>query len=417
MIEPIKKQRLKLRLPQHQNVGRLQIGFFTNSYHPVVSGVVKSVSNYRQALTDLGHNVFIFAQEDNYKDTEPFVYRYPSIPLPISADVPAAIPISSKIDWLLPTLKLDVVHTHHPVLLGQVGADKANQLDIPLIFSFHTQYQAYTHYVPLPQDAVQNFLNQTVHDWVENYIRKCNHIIVPSKSMLEILKSQFGLESQYTVIPTGIDLTPFKQSNGHKIRKQLGWDSDFVMISVGRLSKEKNWEFLLSAASQVIQTQPKFRVALLGDGPDRENLEEYAAQLGIRDRVHFLGEVSFEDVPAYLDAADFFGFSSTSETQGLVTLEALAAALPVVAVDASGTRDILEHEKQGLLVEEDVHAFSNAILQLRRNRSLRKKFSRAAINRAGEFDINAQANRLVDVYHQAIQDKKANRKVKLLKPN
>lgn len=417
MIEPIKTHRLRLRQPKHHNVGRLQIGFFTNSYHPVVSGVVKSVSNFRWALTTLGHNVFIFAQEDNYKDTEPFVYRYPSIPLPISADAPAAIPISNKIDWLLPTLKLDVIHTHHPVLLGQVGAAKANQLDIPLIFSFHTQYQAYTHYVPLPQDTVQNFLDQTVHDWVENYIRKCNHIIVPSESMLDILKSQFGLESQYTVIPTGIDLTPFKQSNGHKIREQLGWDSDFVMISAGRLSKEKNWEFLLSAAAQVIQTQPEFRVALLGDGPDRENLEEFTAQLGIRDRVDFLGEVSFEDVPAYLGAADFFGFSSTSETQGLVTLEALAAALPVVAVDASGTRDILEHEQQGLLVEEDVRAFSNAILQLHQNRSLRQKLSQAAVKRAGKFDINAQANRLVDVYHQAIQDKKANRTVKLLKPN
>ncbi|MEJ2759804.1 MAG: glycosyltransferase, partial [Anaerolineales bacterium] len=339
----------------------MQIANFTNSYLPVINGVVRSVNSFRQALTDMGHNVFIFAQEDDYQDEEPFIFRYPSLNLPLSVDIQAAIPISPNIDWLLPELKLDVIHTHHPVLLGNTAAIKAHKLNIPLVFTFHTQYHEYTHYVPFPQEAVQEFLKETVHEWLKNYMRKCHHIVVPSQSMLEIVKNTYGLETQYTVIPTGIALDGYQNGSGAALRKQHGWTDDIIMISVGRLAKEKNWAFFLDAAQKCIQQHPSLRVVLLGDGPDRKNLEMYAEKLGIANRVEFLGDIPFEKVPAYLQAADFFGFASTSETQGLVTLEALAAGLPVVAVNAPGTRDIMENGVQGYLVKEDADTFAQAV--------------------------------------------------------
>ncbi len=97
----------------------MHIAYFTNTYLPVVSGVVRSVQSFREALTSLGHNVFVFAQEDDYVDTEPFIFRYPSLRLPLAVDIPTALPVSPFVDQLLPKLKLDVIHAHHPFCLGR----------------------------------------------------------------------------------------------------------------------------------------------------------------------------------------------------------------------------------------------------------------------------------------------------------
>ena len=391
----------------------LHIAYFTNSYLPVVSGVVRSVRSFRKALTDIGHIVFVFAQEDGFEDEEPFIFRYPSLPLLLRADVSAAIPVSPFMDRLIPALKLDVIHTHHPVLLGQAAVNKAQELDLPLVFTFHTQYKEYTQYIPLHQEAVQNFLKDTIHTWLRDYMRKCQHIVVPSKSMLDILVKDYGLESRYTIIPTGIDLQSFGGANGETLRAENGWEDDRVMISIGRLGPEKNWRMLIKSAALALQDHPSLRVVIIGDGPERQALREFSSQLGISGRVDFIGEVPFSQVPSYLKAADFFGFASTAETQGLVTLEALAAGLPVVAVNASGTRDILEHDCQGILVENQPEAIAAAINRLLTEENLLNGFQAAALERAKDFDINIQANKLVSVYERAIQDKQNDQFVKV----
>ena len=123
----------------------MHIANFTNTYLPVISGVVRSIRSFRDELTHQGHNVFIFAQEHaDYIDQDPFIFRYPSLNLPTEIDIPTAIPISPFIDRLLPAVKLDVIHTHHPFLLGQTAATKAQELNLPLVFTFHTQYREYT---------------------------------------------------------------------------------------------------------------------------------------------------------------------------------------------------------------------------------------------------------------------------------
>jgi glycosyltransferase involved in cell wall biosynthesis len=387
----------------------MQIAFFTNNYLPVINGVVRSVNSFRQTLTEMGHNVFVFAQEDDYEDQEPFIFRYPSVPLPASVEIPAAIPISPSIDWLLPKLKLDVIHTHHPVLLGQTAARKAKKLGIPFVFTFHTQYQEYTHYFPLPQESVQEFLKDAVHEWLRHFMRTCHHIVVPSESMLKIVAEEYGLQSQFTVIPTGIDLQPYQSANGEQIREKHGWQEKTVMITAGRLAKEKNLKFLLQSAALALKTHPRLQVVLLGDGPERKNLENFASSLGIRDKVLFLGHIPFDQMPTYLKAADLFCFASTTETQGLVTLEALAAGLPVVAVNASGTRDVVEHHKQGILVDEDPRVFAQAIDLLLGRPELFLSYHRQALQRAQQFEISIQARRLLDVYAQADEARQAGR--------
>ena len=392
----------------------MHIAFFTNFYHPIVNGVVRSVASFREILMQKGHNVFIFAQSDvNYKDTEPFIFRYPSLALPLPGDISAALPVSPFVDQLLPTLKLDVIHTHHPILLGQTAARKAAELNLPLVFTFHTQYWEYTHYIPFPQETIQEFLKNAIHKWLRDFMQKCQHIVIPSESMKELLVREYGLQEQFTVIPTGTDLEPFLRADGKALRQEKGWQDETVLISVGRLAPEKNWDTLLQAFAKAHHEHPNLRLVLIGDGPAKENLQLLATELGIAERVTFTGALPFEEIPRYMKSADLFSFASVTETQGLVTIEAMAAGLPVVAVDGSGTRDIVEHGKQGFLVENDADALANGINKLLSNPQQLKRFSSRALKKAKLFDINQLGNQMLDVYEQAIQDKKDNRSVTL----
>ena len=394
----------------------MHIANFTNTYLPVISGVVRSVRSFRDELTRRGHNVFIFAPESDYTDEEPFIFRYPSLSLPIGVDIPTAIPISPFVDRVLPAIKLDVIHTHHPFLLGQTAASKAQELDLPLVFTFHTQYREYTHYIPFSMETVQNFLKNAIDRWLQDFMSRCQHIIIPSESMRDILVNQYGLKNNFTVIPTGIELEAYQTANGEKIRTKRNWENDTVMISVGRLAAEKNWGLLLQAVALVRKDHPRFRLVLVGDGPERKSLEDLAKQLGIRKYVTFMGSLSFSEIPSYMKAANMFGFASVTETQGLATLEAMAAGLPVVAVDASGTRDILKNGQQGYLVDNDPEALAAGVRKLLENPDRLQRFADAAYKRAQSFNIEKLTGRLLDVYEQAISAKRKNRFVTITPP-
>jgi glycosyltransferase involved in cell wall biosynthesis len=244
-------------------------------------------------------------------------------------------------------------------------------------------------------------------------MQKCQHIVIPSESIKEILIRDYGLEDRFTVIPTGTDLKPFLRADGKTVRQSKGWQDDKVLISIGRLAREKNWETLLRAAAQVYTQHPTLRLVLIGDGPDKQTLELLAAELGIAERVTFTGEVPFDEIPAYLKAADMFGFASVTETQGLVTIEAMAAGLPVVVVDGSGSHDIVDNGKEGFLVDNDPNALASAINQMLSNPEQMKQFSVKALKKARIFDANRLGKQMVKVYEQAIQDKKENRYVTL----
>ncbi|MCL4299333.1 MAG: glycosyltransferase family 4 protein [Anaerolineae bacterium] len=388
---------------------RLHIAFFTNTYYPTMSGVVRSVSTFRRQLTEMGHNVFVFAQYTSaYEDAEPFIFRYPAIEVPIN-DYALPIPVSPFISEVLPILKLDVIHSHHPFLLGQVAANKAKELHLPHIFTFHTRYEEYSHYVPFSQELTK----RVILDWVLSYMEQCQHIITPSESMKQILEESGVVGHYITAIPTGIDVEPFRQADGEVVRHQHEWGNDLILISVGRLAKEKNFETLLIAAAEVMRERNHIRLVLIGDGPERKALEELAGNLGITSRVEFTGRVEFADIPSYLRAADVFCFASVTETQGLVTMEAMAAGLPIVAVDGTGTSDAVTHGQEGLLTENDSAALAQAIQRVVDDATLRQQFKAAAAKKVTWFDIKAQTRKVLDVYERAIEDKKADRYVEI----
>lgn len=388
-------------------MSQLHIAHFTNTYLPVTSGVVRSVRSFRRALVDLGHLVFIFAQHaSDYTDKEPFVFRYPALELPLQ-EYPLTIPFSNFVEKVLPPLKLDVIHAHHPLLLGQVAANKAEELNVPLVFTHHTRYQEYSHYVALPQELVKDVIER----WLADYMERCQHVVVPSESIKALIEKRYGIHERVTAVPTGIDLEPYQQANGRSIRQQRGWDDKLVFISIGRLAEEKNWETLLKAAVPVLNRHAEAHLAIVGDGDDRKALQKLAQKLGISQQVEFVGRVPFDDIPAYLKAADIFCFASITETQGLVTLEAMAAGLPVTAVDATGTSDAVTHEAEGLLTPNDPQALGEAMARLVNDKSLRAQFAEAALRKAETFENKRMGQRLLDVYAQAQADKKAKRYV------
>lgn len=388
-------------------MSQLHIAHFTNTYLPVTSGVVRSVGSFRRALVDLGHLVFVFAQHANdHVDKEPFIFRYPALELPLQ-EYPLTIPFSNFVEKLLPSLKLDLIHAHHPLLLGQVAANQAEELDIPLVFTHHTRYQEYSHYVALPQELVKDVIER----WLADYMERCQHVVVPSESIKALLAKRYGIHERVTAVPTGIDLAPYKQADGQAIRQKRGWQDKFVFISVGRLAEEKNWEVLIQAALPVLKRHPQVRLAIVGEGDERADLEKLVQKLGIDHQVEFVGRVPFDAIPSYLKAADAFCFASVTETQGLVTLEAMAAGLPIVAVDATGTSDAVTHNVEGLLTPNNAHDLGIALELLVNDESLRAQFTEAAPRKAAAFENKIMGQRLLDVYAQAQEDKKAGRYV------
>jgi len=377
----------------------MHIGFYTNAYSPTISGVVRSVGSFRKALSELGHNVFIFSpQTDDYEDDEPFIFRYPSLDFPQFPDLPFVIPISSSIDHILPSLKMDVIHSHHPVLLGQTAAHNSAKYNLPLVFTFHSRYWEYSRYAG---SFGQDFIKDQIDNILCDYLQKCHHIITPSDSLRQILLYEYGFKEQITTIPTGVDVNLFENLNRPAERQKRKWGDDIVLISAGRLAIEKNWDTLIEAAAIVMKKNPKVRLVLLGDGSERNKLRKIAKTLGISERVEMPGGVDLDKVGNYLVAADIFCFASIAETQGLVTLEAMAAGLPVAAVDGSGTRDVLEDGVQGFMTVNDAVALGQGIENLVSDQELRSKMGLAARVRAREFDIVNQARELLDVYAQA----------------
>jgi len=376
---------------------RLRVAMFTNVYLPTMNGVVVSVESFRKALTQLGHHPYILAPASgDIEDRAPYVFRYPALELPLQK-YPLTLPVSPYVDRLLRNLKPQVLHANHPALLGRVAERKSEELDLPLVFTYHTRYADYSHYAsPLPQENVKDFIEA----WLGVFISKCHHLVVPSQSIKTLLQQTYPIVGHISVVPTGIDLDHFQGLDRAGARQQLGWAADQrVLVSVGRLAKEKNFDLLLQAFAHLPDDGSK--LVIIGSGDEHKALEKLAQELGILPRCQFTGAVTNTDIPTYLAAADLFVFASLTETQGLVTLEAMASGLPVVAVDASGTRDAVDADC-ATLTQPDSRALAEGIVQMLARPDL-DQVSQAARQRAAQFSLLAQGQQMVEVYQKTIQ--------------
>lgn len=377
----------------------LHIASYTNVYKPEVNGVAVSVEGFRDALLKKGHQVYVFAP-DSTTDLphERFVIRYPAFDLPVQG-YPMVVPMSTFADQFIETCRPDVLHANHPALLGRAAVHHSEHYSLPLVFTYHTRYHEYAHYAqPFPASKVRELITH----WLGHFMASCHHLIVPSESIRRLVSDTYGLEKQVSTVATGIALERFQPGRKLEFRRTLRWKpEETVLVTCGRLAEEKNFEMVLEAVSKLPGSLP-WRLVVLGEGDHLEALRALSTRLHLDDKVEFLGLVPYERVPSYLAAADLFCFASVTETQGLVTLEAMASGSAVVAVDASGTRDVVDHEVDGILTKPNSRDLAEAIKRLIGKPELRMRLATRALDKARQYSFENQTEKLLAAYHSAI---------------
>jgi 1,2-diacylglycerol 3-alpha-glucosyltransferase len=396
----------------------MKIGIFTNNYLPNPYGVSGSIESFRKEFEKSGHEVYVFAPKwKGYIDKNPNacpnqnpakrdfgrVFRYPSIDVKIKIRFPLAIPYSSKIDKILEKLDLDIIHSQHPNLLGNAARRWAKKKNIPLIFTWHTLYDQYAHFVPfIPRKLAAWFAIRSAR----NYANRCDAVIAPTKSVIGIIKKWGVTNKKKYAISTGVEENIFSSPDRDRIRKKYNIrDDETLLVVVSRLTAEKNIEFLLDSAIEIMKSNPKTKFLICGEGNLERESRETVKKKGLDAKVIFAGFVHDDVKKDYYAAGDIFIYASKSETQGMILTEAMYAGLPIVAVRATGVENIVEDGRTGFLVSENIKEFQETMEKLIRDKDLRNKFSAEAKRIAREkYTSEVCAKKILDVYAETISN-------------
>ena len=377
----------------------MNIGIFTDSYLPYTSGVVRSIQTFTEELNKMGHEVFIFAPAYKNCGDEDKVFRFASIPSPTNPDFNIAVPFSLRFRPTIRRLNLDLIHVHSPFLLGRLGARYARRLDKPLIFTFHTLYDQYVHYVPFAKSFTRELAQRISRD----FCNQCDMVLVPTDVIGEYLR-EIGVDKPIRKAPTGIKVADYSKGDGEWLRSRFNIASkNKILLFVGRLGQEKNIGFLLESFKLISKEAGETVLVLVGGGPEEEDLRKKASELGIGKKVVFTGTLSGKDVINCYAGADVFLFSSVTETQGIVITEAKAAGLPVVAVGAYGVSEMVREGIDGFLTEQDPFQFSQKVCYILNNKELYNEMSRRARENAQQMSIARCSAVLVDCYQEMLE--------------
>jgi 1,2-diacylglycerol 3-alpha-glucosyltransferase len=383
----------------------VKIGIFSNCYLPMVNGVVGTVCLLKKGFEEHGHKVYIFAPNfDDYHDQEEGVFRFPAVDLTKKVKYPVAIPFSPRINRVLKDLKLDIIHCHHPFVLGPLGHKIARRQEIPVVYTFHTQYEQYSHYIPFPEQMVNRFSRRQIH----KFCQAVDRITTPAESARQLLLN-YGVTNPITVLPNPT-LLASQTGDGAVVRHQYNLQQEKLLINIGRIAPEKNLELLLKAFRQMLDHTGAhtLKLMIVGEGPELPNLRQIAIDLSLDRDVIFAGLVPPAVVPDYLDAADLFMMTSFSEVKPLSQLEALAAGLPIVSVRAPGANDTIIDDQNGLLVNPDPETISAAVLSLLADEARLARYQEGARQSAAAYSHSKIAATYLDLFVEAIQIKAAN---------
>ncbi len=378
----------------------MHIGFFTDTFTPQTNGVVTSIQLFKRSLEARGHQVTVFAPAPAVPDDDPGTVRFRSMPLIFQPEMRVANPLSLEASRAAERARLDIVHAHDPFAIGLFGLRVARRRRVPYVHTYHTLYPEYVHYV------WETRLTTRLAEWLSReYCDLCDAIVAPSSKIERYLR-QWGTTSPIDVLATGVDTGRFAHASAERVgalRQRFGLAEDTpVLLYVGRLGKEKSVDMLLRALACTRDTSAT--LLIVGDGPDRRELERIARDLRVSERVRFAGYLEGDDVVAAYHLADAFLFASTTETQGLVLGEAMAAGLPVIAVTDAAVADFVVDGTTGFLVPAHHEALARAVDATLGDPSLRGAMSEASAKRAGAFSIDVQAERLEALYLRAIEE-------------
>jgi glycosyltransferase involved in cell wall biosynthesis len=382
----------------------MRILMLTNTFPPIVSGVARSIVAFDEEYRRLGHQTHIIAPEaDQPLDDPSHVIRVPAIQHFNGSDFPVPVPSPLRISTTMDEFQPNIVHAHHPFFMGNTAVRLARSREVPLVFTYHTMYDHYTHYAGNTESqAAVKFISALA----AGYANLCDAVIAPSQSVADLLRER-SVETRIEIIPTGVDVPHFARGDGRRFREQQGIPADaFVVGYVGRLAPEKNLNFLAQAVSRFMQDSPSTHFLVVGGGACEEDIRTVVTEAGMADRLHLAGCCQGQDLIDGYHALDVFAFASQSETQGMVLTEAMAAGKPVVAVDAPGVRDVVRDGVNGCLVpSEDQELFVSALQWIAAaSRQERAALIAEAHNTAERFSMPRQARRALRLYESLLEE-------------
>lgn len=394
----------------------LRIAILAESYLPYLSGVTVSTETLARGLGAAGNQVLLVAPRPA-GDGEPGTAGAPG-PEPAYAwlpsyQAPPPAPAGYRMPWPLPSDALQtardfgpqVVHAQSPFVSGLMARRLAQKTGAPLVFTHHTRFGDYGHYLgPLAQAG-----RRAVAAYLGDYWRGCAAVVAPGSELAAEINSALEGRRRPLVrtIPTGINVSGIAGLPPAEVRRAQGWPADaVVVVSLGRIAEEKNVQLLLDAFAVAAAGDARLRFLLVGGGPSTEAVVERIARPDLAGRVALTGRLDHGDALAQVRGCDLFAFASQTETQGLVLAEALAAGVPVVALRGPGVADSVRDGVDGVAVEErTAAALGEAVLRLAKDGPVRTALARGAEHGADRFDVERRIGQVVELYRELLADR------------
>ena len=400
----------------------MRVGIFTESYPPLVNGVSTSILMLEHALTKLGHEVFIITVSDNKKDyvleNNGHILRLPSVNLVNCYDYKMTSVYPIKAVNMIKKMNLDVIHSNVEFTVGIFARVVSEQLSIPLVHTYHTNWEDYTHYITKNKKILDDICKKLLKYLMVFFEDKTvTELIVPSNKIYNLFKDKYKFTKNIHIIQTGIETSKFYKENFNQkdinsLKKKLGIKKkDFVVMTVSRLAKEKSVDRIINNHKELVKKYSNMKLLIVGDGPDIDKLKDEAKSLGVSDSVIFTGKVPLSDIPIYYQLGNVFVTASKSETQGLTVVEAISSSLPVVAVkDDSFVNSVIE-DFNGFVFTDD-EKYINSISKLYEDKDLYNILSNQSRLLSEDFSSEYFALKVLKVYETAIENyKKDNKKI------
>ena len=302
--------------------------------------------------------------------------------------------------------KLDIIHSHTEFSIGTFARLISKQLNIPLVHTYHTMYEEYIYYIT---KGYFDSASKKLVEYLTLFLcdKTIDELIVPTEKAKELFKDKYKVKRDVYVIPSGIDTTRFYKENIDKneiinLKKDLGLKkTDFIVLYVGRIAKEKSIDFLINNFNSVLKQIPKAKMIIVGDGPDIKDLIDLAKKEGLENKIIFAGKAPWTDVPKYYSLCDVFVTASKTETQGLTVMEAMGASKPVVAIRDESFELMITDKKDGLFFDDE-KSYVDMIYEVYKNKKLRDEISFNARLTADKYSPYNYAKNVLKVYEKVI---------------
>jgi 1,2-diacylglycerol 3-alpha-glucosyltransferase len=386
----------------------MKILIATDTYYPDVNGAAYFTHRLASILAERGHNVFVMCPSRSFKNTVSTdkgvtVYGIRSIPIPVYQNFRISpLFISRIIRGAVEEISPDIVHIQNHFLIGKQAVSTAKKLGIPVIGTNHFMPENLVHYLHLPRIA-ERWLRKFVWRQCVRVFEQLDFVTTPTKTAVALLKNA-GFSKDVMPISCGIDLERFKPTNDGLYLKRIYAVpvNKLVLLYVGRLDREKRIDVILRALPDILRVT-SVHLVLAGIGKEKQKLEELAEKLGIQKAVTFTGFVPDKDLQNIYRIADLFVIAGIAELQSIVTMEAMASGLPVVAVNAMALPELVHDGENGHLFSDgDSQMLAKKVIAILSNQTMRAQMSKKSLEIIEDHDINKVIEKYESIYNEII---------------